>query len=122
MTRKTFKMLGTPTAQADSLSDERTELTSEELRAAAVKRRQELEAAGEIDWVGDRQPDKEDVPLDNSLVGTKLEVRWRYRHKVTGKPVYIWVTGEVVQVNVSQPHLCWALPSRPRTTPISHHM
>mmetsp|Transcript_84439 Transcript_84439/g.168622 ORF Transcript_84439/g.168622 Transcript_84439/m.168622 type:complete len:91 (-) Transcript_84439:169-441(-) len=27
-----------------------------------------------------------------------LEVRWRYRHKVTGKPIYIWCTGEVLQV------------------------
>jgi len=26
-----------------------------------------------------------------------LEVRWRYRHKDTGKPVYIWCEGEVVQ-------------------------
>ena len=27
-----------------------------------------------------------------------LEVRWRYHHKETGKPVYIWCTGEVLQV------------------------
>jgi hypothetical protein len=109
MSRKTFKSLGTPTVQADSLSDERTELTSEEVRAAADKRRQELEAAGEIDWVGDRQPHKDEVPLDNSLVGVKLEVRWRYRHKVTGKPIYIWVSGEVVQDRDAHARTCYEL-------------
>jgi hypothetical protein len=58
----------------------------------------QLEVRGEIDWVEDRQPPKGTVPLDNSLVGTMVEVRWRYRHKVTGKPIYIWCTGEVLQV------------------------
>ena len=98
MSRKTFKQLGTPTVQANALSDLRIELTSEELHAAAVKRRQALEVQGVIDWVQDRQPKEGTVPLDNSLVGAMLEVRWRYRHKVTGKPIYIWCTGEVLQV------------------------
>lgn len=56
MQRKTFKKLGTPTVQATSLSSDRTELTREQLLAAAERRRAELEAAGEIDWVCDRQP------------------------------------------------------------------
>jgi hypothetical protein len=60
--------------------------------------RSQLEANGEIDWVEDRQPEKETVALDESLVGTKLEVRWRYYHKVTRKPVYIWCAGEMVQI------------------------
>lgn len=54
--RKTFKALGTPTVQADSLSADRTEISPSELVAQAERRRAELEAAGEIDWVCDRQP------------------------------------------------------------------
>lgn len=98
MQRKTFKALGTPTVQADALSDQRTELSAEQIREDAIKRRSELERQGEIDWVGDRQPDAKEVPLNNSLVGVGLEVRWRYRHKDTGAPIYIWAPGEVVQV------------------------
>ena len=40
--RKSFKALGTPTVQASALSDERIELTSEDLLAEAVKRRKEV--------------------------------------------------------------------------------
>lgn len=56
MRRKTFKTLGTATVQSDALSSDRTELSSEELRERADRRRSELEAAGEIDMVQDRQP------------------------------------------------------------------
>lgn len=56
MQRKTFKKLGTPTVQAAALSSDRTELTPQQLVAAAQRRRAELEAAGQIDWVCDRQP------------------------------------------------------------------
>ena len=58
----------------------------------------QLEARGEIDWVNDRQPPTGTVALDITLVNTIVEVRWRYKHKETGKPVYIWCTGEVMQV------------------------
>ena len=35
--------------------------------------------AGEIDDIEDAQPAKEDAPkLDSSLVGWKIDVRWRY--------------------------------------------
>jgi len=54
--RKTFKSLGTPTVQATELSNDAIDLTPEEVLAAALTRRAELEAAGEIDWVSDRQP------------------------------------------------------------------
>lgn len=37
---------------------------------------------------------------DKALVGKMLEVRWRYWHKTTGQPVYMWCEGEVVQVRV----------------------
>lgn len=100
LTRKTFKALGTPTVQAESLSDDRTDMTSEEIRALAERRRRELELAGEIDWVCDRQPPSSEVPLDNSLVGVEIEVRWRYRNKDTGEPMYIWAHGKVVQACV----------------------
>lgn len=56
MLRKTFKTLGTPPAQADALSNDRTEITPEELRQRADRKRCELEAAGQIDMVQDRQP------------------------------------------------------------------
>lgn len=56
MRRKTFKTLGTPTAQADALSNDRTELSQAELLARADRRRSDLEAAGQIDMVQDRQP------------------------------------------------------------------
>ena len=58
----------------------------------------QLEEAGEIDWVEDRQPERGTVKIDEMLVGVTLEVRWRYYHKETGKPIYIWITGEVQQV------------------------
>lgn len=54
--RKTFKTLGTPTVQASALSADRTELSPQQVQEAARRRRAELEAAGEIDWVCDRQP------------------------------------------------------------------
>lgn len=98
--RKTFKALGTPTLQADALSSSRIELSAEEILVLAQRRRAELEAAGEIDWVCDRQPyntGQGPVP-DKELLGKFLEIRWRYTHKVTGQPVYIWCEGEVVQV------------------------
>lgn len=98
--RKTFKSLGTPTVEADALSADRVELSSAEVLAAAQQRRAELEAAGEIDWVHDRQPfptGQGPIP-DKKLVGKRLEVRWRYKHVETGEPVYIWCEGAVVQV------------------------
>lgn len=54
--RKTFKALGTPTVQSDALCSDRTSVSPAELVAHAERRRAELEALGEIDWVCDRQP------------------------------------------------------------------
>lgn len=98
--RKTFKALGTPTMQADALSNSRIELSAAEILAMAQQRRTELELAGEIDWLCDRQPyntGQGPVP-DKSLLGKTLEIRWRYRHKDTGEPVFMWCEGEVAQV------------------------
>lgn len=82
MRRKTFKELGTPTAQAEELSDQRLSMSSEQLLAAAERKRAELEANGELDTVGDRQP-KDPPPLDESLVGRKIEIHWRYWREAT---------------------------------------
>lgn len=77
MRRKTFKQLGTPTAQAEELSDQRLSLSSEQMLALAEQKRAELEATFELDIVGDRQP-KDPPPLNETLVGKKLEINWRY--------------------------------------------
>ena len=67
-----------------------------------------MEVAGELDEVGDEQP--EDPPLlDASIIGTELEICWRYwrlptadeiangeKRKKIGVP--IWCEGEVVLV------------------------
>lgn len=77
MSRKTFKELGTPTAQAQSMSDQRLSLSAEQLLAAAQKKRAELQVQGELDTVGDIQP-PQPPPLNQDLVGRKLEINWRY--------------------------------------------
>ena len=37
-------------------------------------------------------------PLDASLVGTRLEVCWKYFSTETGEPLLIWSPGEVLRV------------------------
>lgn len=80
--RKTFKSLGTPTVQATELANDIVDITPEEALHGARKRRAELEAAGEIDWVSDRQPfPTGQGPFPGKdLIGKKIEVRWRYHH------------------------------------------
>jgi hypothetical protein len=104
MRRKTFKMLGTPTVQAAALADKVLELPVEKLLERAERERERLEDAGELDGVGDNQPEKP-PRCDDALIGTKLEVRWRYWAKVTDpkdkrkkQAVDIWTEGEVVQI------------------------
>lgn len=77
MTRKTFKQLGSWTAQAEQLSSQCLTMSAEQLLAAAQRKRAELEAMGELDTIGDRQP-RDPPPLDADLVGRKLEIHWRY--------------------------------------------
>ncbi|EOD24921.1 hypothetical protein EMIHUDRAFT_367517 [Emiliania huxleyi CCMP1516] len=99
--RKTFKQLGTPTAQAEVLMAAREELTPDELREAAEDERDRLEEAGEIDHVADAQPER--PPDFASLLNVHLEVRWPYRVPDKGKKRgykthYIWAEGEVVEI------------------------
>ena len=87
MKRKTFRELGTPTAQAEALGDSIKQLAPEELLGLAIERREVLEAAGEIDRVGDEQPD-EPPARDDSLVGSMLEVCWgRYWRPPTAEEI-----------------------------------
>ena len=99
--RKTFKELGTPTAQAEALTEGTWRPSEEELREAAQRERERLEAAGEIDAVADVQPPE--APTFDSLVGRWIEVRWRYKvpcakNKSGYRQEYIWCAGEVVEV------------------------
>ena len=101
--RKTFKELGTPTAQAEELAAIHAQLFPEDLRAAAELEQERLEAAGEIDRVGDAQPDRRNAPTLDSLVGVEIEVRWRYwvedlTRKSKRRAVYIWCAGVVTEV------------------------
>ncbi|KAL1520215.1 hypothetical protein AB1Y20_023685 [Prymnesium parvum] len=89
--RKTFKCLGTPTAQSTELSNDRVDLSAAEVLAAAQQRRAELEATGEIDCVSDQQPHptgQGGPPLDKKLIDGVQN----------GEPVYIWCEAEVAQV------------------------
>lgn len=96
--------------QATQLADKVLELPEAELLERAEAERQRMGDAGELDEVGDVQPDKDDAPpCDDSLIGSMLEVRWRYWAPVTDaerakgdkrkkRAVDIWCVGEVVQV------------------------
>ena len=85
------------------------ELSGVELLELAEKRELELEEAREIDRLSDVMPPKP-PPLDDSIVGTELEVYWRYwrtptadeiakgeRHRKIG--VKIWCEGTVTLVD-----------------------
>ena len=108
MKRKTFKALGDPTVQAGELGATIKEFTVEELLTLAEQKRAEMEEAGELDVVADEQPE-DPPPLDASIIGTELEICWRYwrapradeiakgeKRKKIGVPM--WCTGEVVLV------------------------
>ena len=124
--RKTFKELGTPTAQAEELALQRVELTPEELRVKAEIERDRLEAIGEIDTVADQQP--EDAPSFSSLPTRRVEVRWWYyvkdaTRKSGRRTEYIWTGGEVQHANPSSriaPHRIAShrIPSHP----VSSHL
>jgi hypothetical protein len=100
--RKAFKELGTPSAQAEALAEQRVVLSEDELRERAEQEQERLEAAGEIDRVGDAQPSlTKDWKAFDTLVGRLIEIRWRYYVKDPTKKSgrrseYIWCQGEVV--------------------------
>lgn len=98
MQRKTFRSLGTPTAQAHLLSDQRLSLSSADMLEAATRERERLEAIGELDTVGDQQP-ADPPPLDASLVGHQLEIHRRY-----WRPTQPGERGKKKQVVYLHPH------------------
>ncbi|KAL3909648.1 MAG: hypothetical protein SGPRY_009350 [Prymnesium sp.] len=104
MRRKTFKELGTPTVQATAFSTKVLSVPEAELLRRAKEERHQLVEAGELDEVGDNQL-LQTPGCDHNLIGTMLEVRWRYWEKVTDpndkrkkKTIDIWCEGEVVQI------------------------
>ena len=107
MKRKEFKQLGDPTVQAGELATVIKNLSGAELLALAHQKHAEMEEAGELDGVGDEQTDA--PPLDDSMVGSKLEVCWRYWRPPTDEEmasgekrkkigVKMWCEGTVEQV------------------------
>jgi hypothetical protein len=108
MKRKSYKELGDPTVQAGQLDSCIKELSPEELLKLAEQRREELEVAGEIDRLGDVMDELPPL-INDSIVGTHLEVCWRYWRKPTAAEIAkgekrkkigvpIWCEGEIVLV------------------------
>ena len=78
MKRRTLKQLGTATCDASELAA--TSLFSiEEVRLAAIAEQARRDEALQEDPVERQQPDAH-PPLDDTLVGTRLEVCWKYSH------------------------------------------
>lgn len=101
-----------PSISIRSLSAARTCVAqrsrAEELLALAQRKHDELVVAGELDAVADEQP-KDAPTMDDTIVGTKLEICWRYwrtptaaevvageKRKKIGVP--IWCEGEVTHL------------------------
>ena len=107
MKRKDFKQLGDPTVQAGELATVTKYLSGEDLLALAQEKFTQMEEAGELDGVSDEQGVA--PPLDDSMVGSKLEVCWRYWRPPTDEEmasgekrkkigVKMWCEGTVEQV------------------------
>ena len=108
MKRKSFRELGDPTVQAGALADCIKELPAEELLERAEQQRIALEEAGEIDRLADVMPPLP-PPIDDEIIGTMLEVCWRYWRVPTAEEiakgekrkkigVKIWCEGEIVLI------------------------
>ena len=92
----TLKTLGT--ADEDALAIESKALFStEELKEKAQAERARRIEAGIADDVENVQP-IEAPAFDQSLVGKRIEVRWKYYNKDTGEPMFVWSPGRVARV------------------------
>jgi superoxide dismutase len=91
-----LKTLGT--VDTDALEIEAKALFSaDELRAKAEKAMLRRLGDGTSDAVENLQP-LTPPAFDQSLVGKKLEVLWKYIDKATKDPMLIWITGRVARV------------------------
>eukprot|EP00965_Chrysotila_dentata_P150169 4960139-Pleurochrysis_carterae.AAC.1 len=75
MKPKTFKQLGSPTAEAEELTSVEA-IDEGKLRNAASAARATNDEELDTDAMQDRQP-SEPSPLDAQLVGHNIQVRWR---------------------------------------------
>ncbi|KAL1508786.1 hypothetical protein AB1Y20_004881 [Prymnesium parvum] len=91
MRRKTFKELGTPTTQAAALADKVLKLLAAELLLRARQVRQRLCDAGELDELGDVQPEK--PPPCNDLLVDPMDKR-----KKVAVDIWCEAEGEVVMI------------------------
>ena len=96
MKRRTLKQLGTATCDASELAA-KSLFSIEEVRLAAIAEQARRDEALEEDGVERQQP-AHHPPLDETLVGKRLEVCWKYFQTDDGLPTLIWAPGEVVQV------------------------
>ena len=96
MKARTMKELGTATCDAQELAAQSL-FSVEEVRLAAVAEQARRDEALEDDPVEREQP-PDAPPLDTSLVGTRLEVCWKYFSTETNEPLLIWSPGQVIKV------------------------
>ena len=92
----TAKQLGTPTTDATALMAE-TFCSPETLARAVEFERERREAAGFTDSVQAKQPPQE-PPLDNSLIGKRLEICWAKYKDADGNNVAMWCPCKVTRV------------------------
>ena len=96
MKRRTHRQLGTPACDAQELAAKAI-FSVEEVRLAAEAEQHRRDDAL-IDDPVQRKQQKDAPLLDDSLVGKRLEINWRYYHTETRQPLLMWCWGEVVQV------------------------
>ena len=101
--RKTLPQLGIPTVKVEELDSKGTDHIAA-LKAAAEEERTRREAAGIGDRVQNRQP-VQPPPFNNTLVGRRLEVRYKYdivdpeTKEPTGETAFLWCSCEVLRVS-----------------------
>ena len=103
LARKTLPQLGSPTVKVEELDSKGTDNIAA-LKAAAEEERARREANGIGDRVQNRQP-VQPPPFDDTLVGRRLEVRYRYdvvdleTKEPTGEIAFLWCSCEVLRVS-----------------------
>ena len=96
MKARTMKELGTATCDSKELAAKAL-FSVEEVRLAAIAEQARRDEAGEDDVLEREQPE-DPPPLDDSLVGKRLEICWKYYSTETDEPLLIWSPCEVVKV------------------------